>query len=186
MLNNVGERTSNLWNASFKLTLSGCVVSIYCVVFESLDEVCNEVVPGTFVCSSFLISVFMFIVSKALLISSATVIVRAGGAIWLNPFSTVLFSVCSAVTVECCVLYPCCMGGFVNCLVKQFAICLGVFVILLLNVMELLEVLYWIDHVWSSIECVCCGCVPSERLDAPSINYVCVFVCRKLSPHLGV
>ena len=26
----------------------------------------------------------------------------AGGAIWLNPFATVLFSVCSAVTVECC------------------------------------------------------------------------------------
>ena len=23
-----------------------------------------------------------------------------------------LFSVCSAVTVECCVLYPCCMGVF--------------------------------------------------------------------------
>ena len=65
-----------------------------------------------FVCSSFLISVCMFIVSKALLISSATVIVRAGGAIWLNPFATVLFSVCSAVTVECCVLYPCCMGVF--------------------------------------------------------------------------
>ena len=41
-----------------------------------------------------------------------TVIVRAGGAIWLNPFATVLFSVCSAVTVECCVLYPCCMGVF--------------------------------------------------------------------------
>ena len=33
------------------------------------------------------------------------------GAIWLNPFATVLFSVCSA-TVECCVLYPCCMGVF--------------------------------------------------------------------------
>ena len=40
------------------------------------------IVPGMFVCSSFLISVCMFIVSKALLISSATVIVRAGGAIW--------------------------------------------------------------------------------------------------------
>ena len=26
-----------------------------------------------------------------------------GGAIWLNPFATVLLSVCSAVTVECCV-----------------------------------------------------------------------------------
>ena len=37
----------------------------------------------------------------------------AGGAIWLNPFATVLFSVCSAVTVECCVLYPCYMGVFV-------------------------------------------------------------------------
>ena len=66
-------------------------------------------VPGMFVYSSFLISVCMFIVSKALLISSATVIVRAGGAVWLNPFTMVLFS---AVTVECCVLYPCCMGVF--------------------------------------------------------------------------
>ena len=49
------------------------------------------IVPGMFVCSSFLISVCM---------------------VWLNPFATVLFSVCSAVTVECCVLYPCCMGVF--------------------------------------------------------------------------
>ena len=54
------------------------------------------IVPEMFVCSSFLISVCMFIVSKALLISSATVNVRAVGAIWLNPFATVLFSVCSA------------------------------------------------------------------------------------------
>ena len=78
------------------------------------------IVPGMFVCSSFLISVCMFIVSKALLISNTTVIVRAGGAIWLNPFATVLFSVCSAVTVECCVLYPCCMGVF-----GMFAVMLG-------------------------------------------------------------
>ena len=34
-------------------------------------------------------------------------IVRAGGAIWLNPFATVLFSVCSAVTVDCCVAWAC-------------------------------------------------------------------------------
>ena len=54
----------------------------------------------------------MFILSTDLLISSATVIVHARGAILLNPFATVLFSVCSAVTVECCVLYPCCMGVF--------------------------------------------------------------------------
>ena len=50
------------------------------------------IVSGKFVCSSFLISVCMFIVSKALLISSATVIVRAGGVIWFNPF--VCYLVC--------------------------------------------------------------------------------------------
>ena len=42
-------------------------------------------------------------------------IVRAGGAIWLNPFAMVLFSVCSAVTVECCVLYPCCRVAVLPC-----------------------------------------------------------------------
>ena len=57
------------------------------------------IVPG--ICSRFLISVYIFIVSKALLMSSATVIVRAWGAIWLNPFTTPLFNVRSAVTVEC-------------------------------------------------------------------------------------
>ena len=36
------------------------------------------IVPGMFVCSSSLISVCMFIVSKALLILSAKVVVRAG------------------------------------------------------------------------------------------------------------
>ena len=103
-----------MWNASFKLTLFGCVISICCEGFSSLDVVCDELndMHGMFVCSSFLISVYMFIVSKALLISSATVIVCARGAIWLNPFATVLFSVCNAVTVGCCVLYPCCMGVF--------------------------------------------------------------------------
>ena len=64
------------------------------------------IVPGMLVCSSLLISVCMFIVSKALLISSATVIVGTGGVIWLNPFVTVVFTVCSVVTVECWVLYP--------------------------------------------------------------------------------
>ena len=43
-----------------------------------------------------------------------------------------------------------------------------------------LEVLYWIDLGWSSIECVCCACGPSEHLDAPSICFVCVFVSRCL------
>ena len=71
------------------------------------------IVPGILFHISFLIRVCMFIVLKALAMSSTTVIVRAGGAIWLNPFATVLFYVCSAVTVECCVLYPCCMDVLV-------------------------------------------------------------------------
>ena len=61
------------------------------------------IVPGMFVCSNFLIIVCMFIVSQALLTSSATVIVRAGGANWLNPFATVLFSLCSVVSVVFCI-----------------------------------------------------------------------------------
>ena len=66
------------------------------------------IVPRMLVCSSFLISVCMFIVSKALFISSATVIVRAGGAVWLNPFATVLFTVCSSVVrVSCFIVHGC-------------------------------------------------------------------------------
>ena len=79
-----------------------------------------RIVPGMFVCSSFLISVCMFIVSKALLISSATVIVRAGGAIWLNPFAMVLFSVCSAVTVVLCFVPV--LHGCVYCYVRKKAL----------------------------------------------------------------
>ena len=66
-----------MWNASLKLTLFGCVISICCVGFVSLDVVCDELIDCAW--NVFLISVCMFIVSKALLISSATVIVRAGG-----------------------------------------------------------------------------------------------------------
>ena len=36
--------------------------------------------------------------------------------------------------------YVACLTVFVNCLVKQFAICFGVVVILLLNVMEVFSV----------------------------------------------
>ena len=67
------------------------------------------IMPGMFVCSSFLISVCIFIVSNALLISSATFIVRAGGAIWFNRFATMFNSV---VIVERCILYPSCVGEF--------------------------------------------------------------------------
>ena len=50
----------------------------------------------------------------------------------------------------------------------------------------LLEVFCWIDTVWSTKECVYCACDPSVRLDALSICFVYVFVCRRLSSHLKV
>ena len=46
--------------------------------------------------------------------------------------------VCFVLLCNESVCFVCCV--FMNCLVKQFAICLDVFVILLLNVMELLSV----------------------------------------------
>ena len=52
-----------------------------------------------------------------------------GGAIWLNPFATVLFSVCSAVTVECCVLYPVCRYGCIYLLTALVLVCMDVVVI---------------------------------------------------------
>ena len=47
---------------------------------------------------------------------------------------------CVALLMDMFVLCVACLTVVVNCLVKQFAICLGVFVILLLNVMRLLSV----------------------------------------------
>ena len=50
-----------------------------------------------------------------------------------------------------------CLAVFVNYMVNQFAISLGVVAILLLNVLDVFSacvVLYWIDYVWSSKECV--------------------------------
>ena len=97
---------------------------------------------------------------------------------------------CVALLMCLFVLCVACLTVFVNCLVKQFAMCVGVVAVLLLNVMDVFSVwwvvLCWIDHVWSSKECVCGACDPNERQSAPSICFVCVFVCRKLSPHLGV
>ena len=47
-------------------------------------------------------------------------------------------SMLSVALLMCLVCFVCCM--FVNCLVKQFAMCLGVVAILLLNVMDVFSV----------------------------------------------
>ena len=100
--------------------------------------------------------------------------------------SVMLYPCMLCVALLMCLFVLCvvCLTVFVNCLVKQFAMCVGVVAILLLNVMDVFSV--WWCSVWSSKECVCCACDPNERLSAPSICFVCVFLCRKLSPHLGV
>ena len=57
MLNSVSEREdATLGNASFKLTLYGCVVFVCSIGFAFLDVVCVELYDCAwkFVCSSFL------------------------------------------------------------------------------------------------------------------------------------
>ena len=68
-----------------------------------------------------------------------------------------------------------------NCLVKQFAMCLGVVSVLLLNVMDeysvgggaLLDRPCMVFHKM----CVCCACDPNVHLSIASICFVFVFVC---------
>ena len=70
------------------------MIYICCVGFASHDVVCNEVNDCAW---NLGLSVYAYCVEEA---------------IWLNPFVTVLFNGCSAVNVQCCVLYPCCVGVF--------------------------------------------------------------------------
>ena len=99
-----------------------------------------------------------------------------------------LYDLCFSVNAFVC--FVCCVcDSICEYFVKQFAICVGVFVILLLNVMELLSAVggALLDRPCMVFQkCVWCACGPSECLDASSICCVCVLVCRKLSPHLGV
>ena len=85
---------------------------------------------------------------------------------------------CCSVNGSVCLV---CLTGCVNCLVKQFAICLGVVVIFLLNVMEVFSVGGGILLDRPCMCCAFCACDPSVHLSVPSICFVYVFVCRKLS-----
>ena len=64
------------------------------------------IVPGILVCSSFLISVCMFIVWKSFAHIECYSDCSRRGSHLVEPLATVLF------TVECCVLYPCYVGVF--------------------------------------------------------------------------
>ena len=88
---------------------------------------------------------------------------------------------CVSLLIDLFVLCVACLTVFVNCLAKQFVICLGVFVISLLNVMNLLSVVggALMDRPCMVFQRMCVSRCSTQM-------FVCVFVCRKLSPYLGV
>ena len=87
------------------MALCLCFVSECGVCFASFDVVGDVFDNGVWdVCLC--VSVCMMMVSNALLMSSATVIVRFGGLFWLKPVALVLFVLYSAVLVEWLLLKP--------------------------------------------------------------------------------
>ena len=77
------------------------------------------------------------------------------------------------------VLYVVCLTVFVNCLlVKQFEICLDVFVILLLNVMELLCVVRGalLDRPCMVFHRMCVMCLWSQSVSRCSFHVLFVFL----------
>ena len=90
---------------------------------------------------------------------------------------------CVALVMDLFVLCVACLTVFVNCLVKQFAICLVKFVILLLNVTELLSVVggALLDRPCMVFLRMCLLCLWSVLQDAPSI---CLFVFLYVGSYL--
>ena len=90
-----GKYTS-LWDSGFCCSLCGWCAIVVGILFPSPDVVTDE-----------FSSVCKLTVSNALLMSRAIASVRCGGLFWLKPVVIMLFIVCNAVVVECCVRKPC-------------------------------------------------------------------------------
>ena len=95
---------------------------------------------------------------------------------------------CVSLLRDMFVLCVACLTVVVNCLVNQFAMCLGVIVILLLNVMEVFSVGEGVGAMLNRQSMVfqCCACDHSVNLKCSFHMFCYVFVCQKLSPHLRV
>ena len=101
--------------------------------------------------------------------------------------SVVYFVRCSvgvSVCFVCCVFVSVC--ELFGKTIHNMFWCDCYFVVNVMAVIVWVEVLCWIDRVWSSKECACCAYDPSVHLSVPSIGFVYVFVCRMISPQLGV
>ena len=92
---------------------------------------------------------------------------------------------CVALLMCLFVLCFACLTVFVNYSVKQFAMCLGVVAILLLNVMDVFSGVWWCFvgyTMYGLIKSVCVvHVIPNERLCAPSI---CLFVFLYVGSYL--
>ena len=85
---------------------------------------------------------------------------------------------CVALFVYLFVLCVACLTVFVNCLVKQFAMCLGVVAILLLTVNDVYSVGggALLDRPCMVFKkSACCACDSSVHLSVLSIGFICVF-----------
>ena len=92
--------------------------------------------------------------------------------------SVMLYSciLCVALVMDLFVVCVACLTVFVNCLVKQFAICLGVVVNLLLNVMEVVSVggAALLERPCMVFQRPCVFSDPSVHLSVRSIGFVYV------------
>ena len=84
---------------------------------------------------------------------------------------------CVALSMDLFVLCVACLTVFVNCLAKQFAICLGVFDILLLIVMELLSVGALLDRPCMVFHIMCVLWLWSQWASSCSFPTFCLCFC---------
>ena len=92
---------------------------------------------------------------------------------------------CVAMLMCLFVLCVACLTVFVNCLVKQFAMCLGVVAILLLNVMDVFSVCGGalldrpciVNKQFERLECVSESVYIDLQYDEISLTFTAGFVC---------
>ena len=85
--------------------MSVCVMSLdsLCLWQVHVSVYCARRIPAHLRCTQ--CSIMLHLIDIGFLTCICLWQISRRGTIWLNPFATVSFNVCSAVTVECYVLY---------------------------------------------------------------------------------
>ena len=86
---------------------------------------------------------------------------------------------CVALLMYLFVLFVACLTVFVNCLMKQFAMCLGVVAVLLLNVMDVFSVGggALLDRPCMVFHIMCVLCLRSQFASKCSFHMFCLCFC---------